>query len=52
MKKSVISGAGYFVMEVSSHAIDQNRIEAIQFALKVLTNVTQDHLDYHKTIAE
>lgn len=46
------SGAEYFVMEVSSHAIVQERIEQIQFALKILTNVTQDHLDYHKSIAE
>ena len=52
MKLTKESGGEYFVMEVSSHAIDQNRIEAIEFALKVLTNVTQDHLDYHKTIAE
>jgi len=42
----------YFIMEVSSHAIDQNRIEDIKFALKVHTNVTSDHLDYHKTIEE
>jgi len=39
-------------MEVSSHAIDQNRIEDINFALKIFTNVTQDHLDYHKTLAK
>ncbi len=45
-------GGEYFVMEVSSHAIDQNRIESINFALKVFTNVTQDHLDYHHSIAE
>jgi len=51
MRVTKESGGVYFVMEVSSHAIDQNRIEAINFALKVLTNVTQDHLDYHKTIA-
>ena len=43
-------GCDYFVMEVSSHAIAQNRIESIDFALKVLTNITQDHLDYHKTM--
>ncbi len=43
-------GATYFVMEVSSHAIDQNRIQDIPFALKVLTNISQDHLDYHKSL--
>ncbi len=40
----------YFIMEVSSHAIDQNRIEGLSFALKVFTNISQDHLDYHKTM--
>ena len=39
-------------MEVSSHAIAQNRIDGLCFALKILTNVTQDHLDFHKTIDE
>ena len=43
-------GVRYFVMEVSSHAIDQNRIENLNFALKVLTNISQDHLDYHKSM--
>ncbi len=45
-------GANYFIMEVSSHAIDQQRIEGLQFALKVHTNVTSDHLDYHGTVEE
>ncbi len=45
-------GAEYFVMEVSSHAIAQNRIEGLEFALKIHTNVTRDHLDYHGTIEE
>lgn len=42
----------YFVMEVSSHAIDQNRIEELKFEAKIFTNLTQDHLDYHKTFEE
>lgn len=45
-------GCEYFIMEVSSHAIEQNRIEGLNFALKVHTNVTSDHLDYHGTIQE
>ena len=52
MKLTKDAGGEFFVMEVSSHAIDQNRIEDIDFALKVFTNVTQDHLDYHKSIAQ
>ena len=52
IKQTKDAGGEYFVMEVSSHAIDQNRIEALEFALKIFTNVTQDHLDYHKTVAE
>jgi len=42
----------YFVMEVSSHAIVQKRIETLNFALKIHTNITSDHLDYHKTLEE
>lgn len=42
----------FFVMEVSSHAIAQNRIEDLKFALKIFTNLSQDHLDYHKTFEE
>jgi len=52
MKQTLDKGGEYFVMEVSSHAIAQNRIEAIDFALKIFTNVTQDHLDFHKSIDE
>lgn len=39
----------YVVMEVSSHALDQNRVAGIEFDTAVFTNLTQDHLDYHKT---
>lgn len=52
MKQTADLGCEYFVMEVSSHAIDQKRIEGLKFALKVHTNVTSDHLDYHGTIEE
>jgi len=50
--QAVEAGCEYFIMEVSSHAIAQNRIEGLNFELKILTNITQDHLDYHKTLGE
>ena len=43
-------GLDYVVMEVSSHALDQNRVAGIEFDTVVFTNLTQDHLDYHKTL--
>jgi len=52
MKIAREKGCNYFIMEVSSHAIHQNRIEGLSFALKVHTNVTSDHLDYHGTVEE
>ena len=50
--QAVEAGCEYFIMEVSSHAIAQERIEGLDFELKILTNITQDHLDYHKTMGE
>jgi len=50
--QAVDAGCDFFIMEVSSHAIVQKRIEGLNFELKILTNITQDHLDYHKTIGE
>lgn len=49
MKQMMDAGCSYCFMEVSSHAIDQRRIEGIQFTGAIFTNITHDHLDYHKT---
>ena len=43
-------GCTYAVMEVSSHALDQDRVEGCRYDAAVFTNLTQDHLDYHKTM--
>ena len=50
--KAISESCEYFIMEVSSHAISQRRIEGLNFALKIFTNITQDHLDFHKTFEE
>ena len=50
--QAVQAGCEFFIMEVSSHAIVQKRVEGLNFELKILTNITQDHLDYHKTLGE
>lgn len=52
IQKAMDNGCQYFVMEVSSHAIEQKRVEGLDFELKIHTNITRDHLDYHKTIEE
>jgi len=52
IQKAIQNECDFFIMEVSSHAIEQNRIEGLTFELKIHTNITQDHLDYHNTIEE
>ena len=46
------AGADTAVMEVSSHAIEQNRVAGLSFAGALFTNLSQDHLDYHRDIEE
>jgi len=49
MRDHLEQGGTHFIMEVTSEGIDQTRILGIDFNIKVLTNITQDHLDYSKT---
>ena len=52
LSKMVNSGCSYVFMEVSSHALDQHRVTGLQFVGGLFTNITHDHLDYHKTFDE
>lgn len=51
LTESVQQGAKAIAMEVSSHGIHQNRIQGVDFKVGIFTNLTQDHLDYHKDMA-
>ncbi|WP_321370094.1 UDP-N-acetylmuramoyl-L-alanyl-D-glutamate--2,6-diaminopimelate ligase [uncultured Desulfuromusa sp.] len=44
-------GADVLILEVSSHALEQHRVDGIHFDAAIFTNLTQDHLDYHETFA-
>lgn len=51
LRRMVDAGCSFASMEVSSHACAQHRIEGLNFAGGIFTNLTRDHLDYHKTVA-
>ena len=50
LHRMVVAGCTYAAMEVSSHAADQHRIAGLKFTGGVFSNLTRDHLDYHKTV--
>lgn len=52
LAQAVEEGCEFAFMEVSSHGISQNRIEGLHFKVAGFTNLTHDHLDYHKTFDE
>lgn len=52
LRKMVDAGCQYAFMEVSSHAIHQNRIAGLDFDLAIFSNITHDHLDYHHTFLD
>jgi UDP-N-acetylmuramoyl-L-alanyl-D-glutamate--2,6-diaminopimelate ligase len=52
LAQMVDEGISHCFMEVSSHAIHQNRIAGLHFAGGIFTNISRDHLDYHKTVDE
>ena len=52
LSRMVEAGCKYCFMEVSSHAVVQHRIAGLKFKGGVFTNITRDHLDYHKTFEE
>lgn len=49
LRQAVDRGSEYMVLEVSSHGLDQFRVLGCNFYIGVLTNITHEHLDYHKT---
>lgn len=52
LRQAVDNGDRYFVLEVSSHALDQNRAAFVNFQIGVLTTLAHEHLDYHKSMSK
>lgn len=52
LREMEASGITSCIMEVSSHALDQNRVDAIEFNKAIFTNLSSEHLDYHKSMEE
>ena len=50
LKKAKMAGCTHLVLEVTSHGLDQNRVFGIHFDVSVITNISREHLDYHKTM--
>ena len=50
LREAAEAGCEYVVLETSSHALDQHRVWGVHYAVGVMTNVTREHLDYHKTM--
>lgn len=52
ISRAVKSNCEYLILETSSHALDQYRVWGVKYDTAVITNVTREHLDYHKTMSE
>lgn len=52
IRRAVETGCEYLVLETSSHSLHQHRVFGVKYKTAVITNVTREHLDYHKTIEE
>lgn len=50
LRQMADAGCAYCIMEASSHGISQQRVQAIDFIAAIFTNLTQDHLDYHRSM--
>ncbi len=50
IKQAIQAGCEYIIIETSSHSLDQNRVWGIDYDTAVITNITREHLDYHKTM--